>query len=95
MYIFLHLNDFDWFTYYVHENFMGTFRLKFPLKCNDKKPVSSILIINLMRIEKFKKTKGVLNNGCSTLAIKFQIQQVIDHPYGNFQFCSSGKRCWG
>lgn len=31
MYIFLNLNDFDWFTYFVRENFMGTFRLKFSL----------------------------------------------------------------
>jgi len=64
-------------------------------ECEDKQPAHNILTLNIMFCAKFKKTSGVLENGCSTLNIKFQILQFIDYLHGQFQICNSRKTCRG
>lgn len=63
-------------------------------ECNDEQSTSSILTINFIIDAKFQKTNGVLKNGCSTLAVKFQIWKVLIYPWGNFQIHNYGKTCW-
>jgi len=60
-------------------------------KCDNEKPTSNILAVNIMFSEKFKKVRNVLKNDCFTLAIILQIQKVINYSHRHFEICSSGK----
>lgn len=64
MYLFLNLKEFDWLTYYVHDNFMGTFKLKFPL-------MTSILI--------YKITIPSLTSSLSTISKHNAGKHIFGH----------------